>query len=117
MITHPRLVLPRWTEKTYNLRETGTSTRTGGGGRNYQEEMRAVRERQQQVAELKAKAAAIERKKKEEAEKARKNDIDSKPAKALKNTSVAKSQSSKSQQSSGYNPMQPWSSGSGSSYK
>lgn len=108
-----------WSSEGYSL--SSSSTKQDSDRR---EEMRKARERQQKIADERAKEAAILRKEKEAKERERKNQAalkkypgdrlgDGRPS---NNTSRSTSSSSSRLRSNDYNPMQPWNSGT-SSYR
>jgi len=112
-----------WSSEGYSLSSSSIETTTQTES-NRREEMRKVRERQQQLADERAKAAAILRKEKEAKEKQRKNQA------ALKNypgdrlgdgtrsgdSSTNATSSSSRLRTNDFNPMQPWDTGT-SSYR
>lgn len=76
-------------------------------------DMMRVRQKQQEEAERRSKIAAQERKLKEAEEKKRRNDLNLKK----KKKGEEKGNTLGSSSGDGYNPLQPWSSGSGGGYK
>jgi hypothetical protein len=74
-------------------------------------DMMRVRQKQQEEAERQSKLAAQERKVKEAEEKKRRNELNLKKKKSESRGNTLGSNGS------GYNPLQPWSSGSGGGYK
>lgn len=104
-----------WSSQGYSLSSSTTEPKTKQDS-NRQEEMRKARERQQKIADERAKEAAILRKAKEAEERDRKNQAALKkyPGDRLgdgrprNNTSRSTSSSSSRLRSNDYNPMQPW---------
>lgn len=104
-----------WSSEGYSLSSSTTESQSKQDG-NRREEMKKARERQQKIADERAKEAAILRKEKERQEKDRKNQAALKKypgdrlgdGKPQNNTSRSTSSSSSRLRSNDYNPMQPW---------
>lgn len=106
-----------WSSTGYSLTSSSAAaTSETTKSSNRQEEMRLVRERQQKIADERAKQAAIQRKEKEAKEKERRNHaaLPNYPGDRLgdgtgpTNNPTTSRSSSSHLRTNDYNPMQPW---------
>jgi len=103
-----------WSSSGYSLSSQESEKETNSGR---QEEMRKVRQRQQEIADKRAQEAAAQRKEKQQKEKQRKNEaalLKHEGGRRLRDgsrTNTTTTSSSNRLRSNDYNPMQPWNTG------